>query len=100
MPHREDTYSGFPERLEAALEQSRRDRAAQDDTAASIDAEIAFAQQESELLLGMIEMFLRLCEDQTGAKLREGWQCDPDSMQSCINQCRVWLARHRDQPEA
>ena len=75
MPPDDDTYSGFPERLEAALEQSCRDRAAQEDTCESLDAEIAFDRQEAELSLGMVEMFLRMCEDRTGTKLREG--CAP-----------------------
>ena len=98
MPTDDDTYSGFPERLEAALKQSSRDRAAQEDSSESLDAEIAFDRQETELSLGMVEMFLRICEDRTGTKLREGWQHDPDSMQSCISHCRAWLVRHRDSP--
>ncbi len=95
MPPGDDTYNGSPEHLEAALEQSRRDHAAQEDTFESIAAEVAFERQEFELRLGTIEMFLRMCEEQTGTKLREGWQHDPDSMQTCIHQCRTWVVRHR-----
>ena len=95
MPLDDDTYSGFPERLEDALEQSSRDRAAQEDSSESLDAEISFDRQEAELSLGMVEMFLCMCEDQTGTKLREGWRHDPDSMRTCISQCRAWVGRHR-----